>query len=101
MDVFLKLILSFWVSVTRHAQSNQNMFACLCNISIKAWGIKLIFCLQINTKVFHKMIVSPWVCVARHVEIAENNKFTISLQYLKENVKDEVSFLPADKILSF
>ena len=36
-------ILSFWVSVTRHAQSTQNKFAYLCNISIKAWGMKLIF----------------------------------------------------------
>ena len=26
-----------------------------------------------------------------------NNKFTISLQYLNENVKDEVDFLSADK----
>ena len=27
-------------------------FAYLCNIFRKAWGMKLIFCLQINTKVF-------------------------------------------------
>ena len=27
----------------------------------------------------------------------QTGKFTISLQYLKENVKDEVDFLPADK----
>ena len=27
----------------------------------------------------------------------QTSKFTISLQYLKENVKDEVDFLPADK----
>ena len=27
----------------------------------------------------------------------QNNKPTISLQYLKENVKSEVDFLPADK----
>ena len=53
--------ISFWVIVTRHAQSTQNMFAYLCNISIKAWGMKLSFCLQINTKVFCKMVVSLWV----------------------------------------
>ena len=51
-------ILSFWVSVTRHAQSTQNKFAYLCNISIKAWGMKLSFCLQINTKVFYQIVVS-------------------------------------------
>ena len=27
----------------------------------------------------------------------QNNQFKISLQYLKENMKDEVDFLPADK----
>ena len=71
-------ILSFWVSVTRHAQSTQNKFAYLCNISIKAWGMKLIFCLQINTKVFYKMIVPLWVCIARQAQSTKNNH----LQYL-------------------
>ena len=37
------------------------------------------------------------VCVARHVQSTQNNKFLMSLQYLKEHVKDEVDFLPADK----
>ena len=60
IEVFSKVILSLWVSVTRHAQSTQNKFACLCIISIKAWGMKLSFCLQINTKVFYKMVVSLW-----------------------------------------
>ena len=41
------------VTVTRHAQSTKNKFACLCNISIKAWGIKLILCLQINNRFLH------------------------------------------------
>ena len=55
IEIFYKLILSFWLSVTRHAQSTPNKFAYLCHISIKAW-VKLIFCLQINIKVFYKMI---------------------------------------------
>ena len=55
------------------------------------------FCLQINTTVFHNLIVSLKVCVARHAQSTQNNKFAISLQYLKENVKVEVDFLPADK----
>ena len=75
IEVFYKLILSFWVSVTRHAQSTQNKFEYLCNISIKAWRMKLIFCVQINIKVFYKMIVSFWVCIARHAQ-------TTVLQYL-------------------
>ena len=33
----------------------------------------------------------------RHVQSTQNNKFTISLQYLKEIIKDEVDFLSADK----
>ena len=90
IEVFYKLILSFWVCVTRHAQSTQNKkFAYLCNISRKAWVMKLVFCLQVKTKVFYKLIVSLWVC--------KNIKFTISLQFLKANEKDETDFLPAYK----
>ena len=97
IEVFCKVILSFWVRVTRHAETTQSKFAYLCNISIKAWEMKLIFCLQINLKVFYKMIVSLWVCIARQAQSTRNNQFTISLQYLKEKMKDEVDFLPADK----
>ena len=52
----------------------------------------LIFCLRINTELFYKLIVSLWLCVARHAQSIQNDKFPISLQYLKENVKDEVDF---------
>ena len=97
LEVLCSLILSFWVSVTRHAQSNQNKFTYLCNISIKAWGIKLIFCVQIKTEVFYNMAVPLWVNVVSHAQSTQNNKFTISLQYFNENVKDEPDFLPADK----
>ena len=93
--------LLFWVSVTRHAQSTQNKFLYLCNISIKAWGMKLSFCLQINTKVFYKMVVSLWEWLARQAQSAINNQFTISLQYLKKNMKGVVGFLPADKCWRF
>ena len=37
------------------------------------------------------------MCVARHAQITKNNKFAISLQYLKKEVSDEVDFLHADK----
>ena len=96
MEALWKLILSFWVCVTSHAQSIQSrMFAYLCNISKQIYGMNLIFCLQTNTKVFYRLIV--WVCVARHAQSTQ----TISLQYLKENVKDEVIFLPVDKCQKF
>ena len=87
IKVLYKLILSFWVCATRHAQSIQNKksyayqnkkYAYLCNISSKAWGMKLLFCLQINTKVFYKLIVSLWACLARHAQSTQNNKLTIS-----------------------
>ena len=53
IKIFYKLVLSFWVCVSRHAQSTQNKnFVYLCNISRKTWGMKLFFCLQTNTKVF-------------------------------------------------
>ena len=103
IEVFCRLILlTFWVCVTRHAQSTQNKkFPYLCNISRKAWGMKLIICRQINAKVFYKVVVSLWFCIARHAQGTQNNKFTVSLQYLKENVKDGVDFLPADKCQRF
>ena len=83
IEVFYNLILKFWLIIIRYAQSTQNKFAYLCSISRKAWVKKLIFffffCLQINTKNFYRLIVSLQVC-----------KFTISLQYLKEKINDEV-----------
>ena len=35
--------------------------------------------------------------MVRHGQSTQNNKFAIFLQYLKENVKDKVDFLPAHK----
>ena len=77
--------------------SKTKKFAYLCNICRKTWGTKCIFCLLINAKISNMFIVSFWVCVDSHAESTINNKFAISLQYDKENVKDEVDFLPADK----
>ena len=62
IKVFYKLIISFWVSVTRHVQSTQNKkFAYLQKIMRD----DLILCLQINTKVFYELIVLLWVCIVR------------------------------------
>ena len=46
-------------------------------------------------------MVSLWLCAARHSQSNQTNKFAISLEYLKENMKDEVDFLPVDKRQSF
>ena len=100
--VFYKLILSFWVFAIKHAHSSQNKkFVSLCNISRKAGWMKLIFFLHININVFYKVIASLRVCVARHTQSPQNNRFAISLQYLMENVKDEVDFLSADNFKDF
>ena len=48
-------------------------------------------------KVFYNLIVSLWDWVAKHAQSTQNNKFTISLEYIKENLKDKVYFLLADK----
>ena len=86
------MILSFWLNIARHTQSTQNKSAYLCSISRKAWAMKLIFYLQIDTKSFYKLIISLWLCIARYVQSTQNNSFIISLQYLKENVKDGVDY---------
>ena len=62
--------------------------------------MEFIFGMLIKIKVFYKLVVSFWVCVARHAQSIQN-KFSISLQYLKENMTDEVDFLPADKHQTF
>ena len=54
-------------------------------------GDEVHFCLQINAKIFYKLI-------ARDPQKTQNKKSTLlHLEYLKENLKDEVDFLPADK----
>ena len=35
--------------------------------------------------------------MTRHAQITQNNKFAISLQYVKKELGDEVDFLYADK----
>ena len=62
----------------------------------KHCGSSKLFSLQMNTKVFCKLMVFR-MCPGRHDQCTQKNKFAIFLQCLKENVKDEVDFLPADK----
>ena len=83
-------------AIARH--SSLSLY--LCSFSRKAWGVKLVLCLQIITKIFYKMIVSLWVCIFMHAQSAWDNKFTISLQYLKKN-KRWSWFLPVDNCQKF
>ena len=41
------------------------------------------------------------MCTSRHAQSTKHNKFTRSLQYLKEKVKNEADFLPAVKRQSY
>ena len=96
IEVFYRLILSFWVCVTRQAQSTQNKFAYLRNISRKAWGMKLIFCLQINTKVFNTKVDSITLSVhslacPKYPKQQLCNIFAIS-RGKHEGLKHEVKF---------
>ena len=102
IEVFNKLILSFSMRIARHAQSAQNnKFAYLCIIFRKMWRMKLIFCPQLDKKVFGKLIVLLWVCIARSAQGTKNNKFAIFLHCLKENLRDEVEILRANKCARF
>ena len=78
IEAFYRLMLSFWMCVTRHAQSAQNKkFAYFCNISRKAWRMDL-------------------MGMVRHSQSSQNSKFAMCLQYLKKEVRDEVDFLHVD-----
>ena len=108
IEVFYKLILSFWVCVTRYAQSTQNkQFAYLCNIfSRKAFGMKLIhqsfLQVDLNTvgiKVSYRVNLSLLIGMIKHSQSTQSNKFTISLQYLEK--EDGVHFLHAEEHQSF
>ena len=63
--------------------------------------MKFIFGMQRNIEVFYRVMLSFWLCGARHGQTTQNNKLLISLQYLKENVKDEVDFLACRKNKGF
>ena len=45
--------------------------------------------LQIDTMILMEMV--------KHFQSSQNSKFTMSVQYLKKEVRDEVDFLHADK----
>ena len=70
-------------------------------ISPEKHGDKVVLLPVDKYQSFLKMILSFWVCATRVTQRTQNNKFAILLQYLKENGKNEVYFLLADKHQSF
>ena len=81
IEVFYKLILSFWVCVTSHAQSTKNKFVYFA-ISLEKHGDEVDFSpadkhegsLQIDTMILMGMV--------KHSQSSQNSKFTMFLQYL-------------------
>ena len=72
--------------------------------------MKLTFCMQINTKVdfstlgikgSYNMILSLLMGMIKYSQSTQSNKFAISLQYLRKEVKDRVHILHEDKHQSF
>ena len=62
--------------------------------------------LQVNintlgTKVSYTVILSLLMSIIKHSQSIQSNKFAISLQYLKKEVKNGVHFLYANKHQSF
>ena len=96
--VFHKLIVPFWV-YPKYVQisTRSNKFPIGLQDFKKTWSVKLVFCLKICINGFFKFILLFLVCVDRHAQITQNNKFDISLQYLKK----EVDFLHSDEHESF
>ena len=86
-----------WQILVLHLWAKMLKDSLKCNILRKKWVMKFIFGMQISIEVFYKLILSFWVCVARHAQSTQNNKFSISLENCKKNVKDEVDFKPAYK----
>ena len=70
-------MLSFLLTFARHPQNAQTLRQ-VCNISRKKLGIKLIFCMQLNTKVFDKLILPFLTGVGRHAQSTQNNKFALT-----------------------
>ena len=52
-------------------------------------------------KVTYKVILSLMMGMIKHSQSTQSNKFPVSLQYLKKEVRDGVIFLHADKRRNF
>ena len=98
---FFKLILSFLVCVTRHAQITQNNKFAISLKYLKKEVMKLIFCMQICMKVSYKLILWFLMGMIKYSQSSQNSMFVMFLQYLKKEVRDEVDFLHVDKHQSF
>ena len=66
------------VDLASHARSNEIRLQYLGDISRKKLGIKSIFWMEVNIKVFHKLIPPFLTGMVRHVQSNKNDKLAIS-----------------------
>ena len=93
IEVFYKLILSFWLCITRHAQSTKNnKLVYLCSISRKAWGIDVDFLHAGKHKNLQQIDTITLMGMIKHFQSSQNSKLAMSLEYLKIEIRDEVVF---------
>ena len=57
----------------------------------------MIFCMNINIKLFRRLVVAFLLVIVRHTQSTQNSTFVISLQYVKKEGWDEVDFLHANR----
>ena len=93
MEVFYKLILSFWVCVTKQTQSTQNSkFAISLQHLKKDVSDEVDFLYAGNPKGLLQIDTMVLMEIVRHSQNSQNSKFSMPLQYLKKKVRDEVDF---------
>ena len=96
IKVFYKLMLSFLVCATRHSQSTQHSLHIFAISSEKHGGEVDFFASKWAWKFSTSCSISLGVSSQAWPKYPPK-KFTLSLEYLKENVKDELELLPTDK----
>ena len=111
MKACYKLIAWFWCGCLSISKVPKiATLQCFYNVSKKKLKMKLIFCMEINIKVSRKFISSLWASkfptrlilsllmgMIKHSQITQSNKFAISLQYSKSEVRNGGHSLHADK----
>ena len=55
----------------------------------------MIFYMQVSVKTYCKLILWFWLGMVKHLQSSQNSKFAMSLQYFKNEVRDEVGFFHA------
>ena len=90
------------MGIVKHSQSSQNskFQMSLQYLKKEVKDVKLILSMQINIKVSYKLIstlsykviLSLLMGMIKHSQSIQSNKFAISLQYLKKEVRNGVHF---------